>query len=295
MLKIRLIPVLLLRNGILVQSRQFRRYQPLGNPVTIVHRLNVWTADELIYLDISPPAPSESEELQGFNQKSIDILQIIKIVSEAAFMPLTFGGKIRTIDDIRQRLAAGADKVTLNTRAIEDPDFISKSAKIFGSQCIVVSIDVKINENGNYEVMTERGRVSIGMDPVMWAKEVESRGAGEIFLNSIDRDGTGKGYDLNLIRQVSDAVSIPVIACGGVGKWEHFAEGILYGHASAVAAANIFHYTEQSVWNAKKYLYEKGLNVRKPEWIDEYLRDSSSIGNPQLAINKALKSKTDNF
>ena len=279
MLKNRLIPVLLLRNGIIVQSRGFKRYQPLGNPVAMVRRLNVWTTDELIYLDISPGSVYDTGRDDHRDGNRSSLLGIIRDISDACFMPLTFGGRIRSIDDMRQYLSAGADKVTINTQAIAIPKFISEGAKVFGAQCIVVSIDVKINDNGDYEVYTERGRVPTNLDPVKWAKEVEERGAGEIFLNSIDRDGTGKGYDLNLIKKVTDSVSIPMIVCGGVGEWAHFADGLKMGGVSAVAAANIFNYTEQSVYNAKKYLYENGFNIRKHALIDDTLRDKSSKNN----------------
>lgn len=284
MLKNRLIPVILLRNGVVVQSRGFKRYQPLGNPVAMVRRLNTWMADELIYLDISPREDEDARLHHSGMTGGGEILEIIKSVSEASFMPLTFGGGIRTIEDINLRLAAGADKVTINSQALADPAFITAASRIFGAQCIVVSIDVKINEAGKYEVMAERGRVATGRHPVEWAEEAELRDAGEIFLNSIDRDGAGIGYDLDLIKMVSAAVSIPVIACGGVGEWRHFAEGLQIGGASAVAAANIFNYTEQSVFNAKKFLYEKGLNVRKPELVADHLRDKSSVRDPLLAI-----------
>ena len=283
MLKNRLIPVILLRNGVVVQSRGFKRYQPLGNPVAMVRRLNTWMADELVYIDISPPNEDARLNHAGMTV-SEDILAIIKSVSEASFMPLTFGGGIRTGEDINLRLAAGADKVTINTQALAQPEFITESARIFGSQCIVVSIDVKINEAEQYEVMTERGRVATGRHPVAWAEEAEQRGAGEIFLNSIDRDGAGNGYDLELLKMVGGAVSIPVIACGGVGNWQHFGDGLEIGGASAVAAANIFNYTEQSVHNAKKFLYDKGLNVRKPELVADHLRDKSSVRDPMRAI-----------
>jgi cyclase len=272
-----------LRNGVVVQSRGFKRYQPLGNPVAMVRRLNTWMADELIYIDISPLEEDARQKHSGMTN-SEDILEIIRSVSEASFMPLTFGGGIRNIEDINLRLAAGADKVTINTHALAEPSFITEASQIFGAQCIVVSIDVKINEAGAYEVMTGRGRVATGRHPVDWAKEAERRGAGEIFLNAIDRDGAGNGYDLELIKMASSAVSIPVIACGGVGEWQHFAEGIEIGGASAAAAANIFNYTEQSVYNAKKFLYEKGLNVRKPELVADHLRDKSSVRDPLHAI-----------
>jgi len=176
-------------------------------------------------------------------------------------MPLTFGGRIRTIQDIRDRTIRGADKVTINTIALEDPDFITQAAKVFGSQAIVVSMDVLRHAGGEHEVFAHWGADATGKTAVEWAKEAEKRGAGEIFLNSIDRDGTARGYDLELVREVSSAVSIPVIACGGVGRYEHFAEGVKAG-ASAVSAANIFHFKELSDRNAKRTMKRDGIDVR---------------------------------
>ena len=262
MLKKRLIPCLFLMNGLVVRSEKFEFHQILGNPIHQVERYNDWAIDELIYIDISR---EDSYNLGRYDTKikiKDNILDIISEVSKKCFIPLTFGGGIRTIQDIRERLKRGADKVTINTIAIENPSFITEAAKIFGSQCIVVSIDVKMNEKGEYEVYKEFGQVSAGINPVDWAKKVELLGAGEIFLNSIDRDGTGEGYDLRLIKMVSESVTIPVIACGGVGKFEDFVQGIKIGKASAVAAGNIFNFTEISAINAKKLMKENGIEVR---------------------------------
>lgn len=261
MLKKRLIPVLLLRNGVIVQSKGFKRYQSLGSPTVAVERLSSWASDELIYLDISP-APVYDLKRDDLNYPKFgNILDIIKLVASKCFMPLSFGGRVSTIDDIRERLKAGADKITLNSKAIEAPSFIEASAKEFGSQCIIISIDAK--RTGQGWVVYKGGKEETALTPKKWAKSVENAGAGEILLNSIDMDGSGNGYDLELIEEVAEAVSIPVIALGGAGKWEHFEEG-LKSKASAVAAANIFNYSENSVYEAKKYLYDKGHNVRKP-------------------------------
>lgn len=264
MLKQRLIVNLVLRNGVIVQSKRFKFYQWLGDPTTIVERLSNWTCDEVVYLDISSNEAYDlkRDDLNTKNRKTI--LDIIQDVSKKCFMPLTFGGRIRTIEDIRLRLQAGADKVTLNTQAFVRPEFISEAALEFGSQCIVVSMDAKEIDVGKWEIYSHFGKKPTGKSPAQWAREVEERGAGEIFLNSIDRDGTGQGYDLELIQSVTAVVKIPVIACGGVGEWRHLAEGLKVGGASAVAAANIFHYTENSVYNAKKFLCEQGCNVREP-------------------------------
>ena len=192
-----------------------------------------------------------------------DIIDIIREVSKRCMIPLTVGGKIRTLDDIRIRLKNGADKVSINTQALEDPSFIEKAAEAFGSQCIVVCVDVKKDAmTGKHEVYKHFGKEKTGLDPVEWCKEAERRGAGEILLQSIDRDGIGEGYDNDIIRRVADAVSIPVIALGGVGKFEHFVEGLKKGGASAVAAANIFFFHEQSVIKAKKHMAACGIDVR---------------------------------
>ena len=262
MLKKRLITCLFLMNGMLVRSEKFDYHNALGNPIHQLERYNDWQVDELIYIDISR---EDTYDLGRYDTKvkiKDNILDIISEVSKKCFIPLTFGGRIRTIQDIRERLKRGADKITINTIAIENPNFITEAARIFGSQCIVVSIDVKINDKGEYEVYKEFGQNPTGMNPVEWAKKVESLGAGEIFLNSIDRDGTGEGYDLDLIRMVSESVNIPVIACGGVGKFQDFVDGIKIGKASAVAAGNIFNFTEISAIKAKKLMKENGIEVR---------------------------------
>jgi cyclase len=263
-LKQRLIPVVLLRNGVVVQSKGFKRYQVLGNPYTIVQRLSDWASDELIYLDISREKQYDlgRDDLKTWNRDSLEA--IIAEVAKSAFMPLTVGGGIRTLEAVQKRLYLGADKVAINTQALKDPAFITRCAESFGSQCVVVSMDVK-KDRDNWEIYMNGGKEATHKTAVDWAKEAESRGAGELLVNSIDNDGRGQGYDLDLIHSVSSAVAVPVIACGGVGKWEHFISGIEAG-ASAVAAANIFHYTENSVYNAKKSLFEQGCNVRPPRF-----------------------------
>ncbi len=266
MKKNRLIPVLLLKNGWLVQSKRFSKYQNLGNPVTSVKRLSEWASDELIYLDISDSDQYDiRRDDQGYNNRAT-FLDIIQDVSTVTFMPITVGGKIRTLNDIEVRLSTGADKVSLNTMAIRDPAFIKEAAKEFGSQCVVISIDAKTTDNG-HKVFSNGGKIETSYRPNQLAKIVEDNGAGEILINSIDRDGTGAGYDLELIKMVADSVKIPVIACGGVSEWFHFAEAFEETKADAVAAANIFHYIDQSVFLAKKYLYDKGHSVRRPDLI----------------------------
>lgn len=263
MLKNRLIPVVLLRNGVVVQSKHFRRYQLLGSPTTIVERLSAWASDELIYLDISRDSKYDlgRDDLKMDNPDSP--LAILAAVSKCSFMPLSIGGGIRTLAQVAARLRAGADKVTLNTAALANPAFIGACAKEFGSQCIIVSIDAKRDEKGIWKVH-KGGHEPVDLDALTWCSRAEDMGAGELLINSIDRDGTGAGYDIPLIQAVVATVSIPVIALGGVGRWEHFVEGLAAGGASAVAAANIFNYSENSVYNAKRHLFDAGLNVREP-------------------------------
>jgi len=266
MKKNRLIPVLLLKNGFLVQSKEFSRYQNLGDPITAVKRLSDWACDELIYLDITREGNYDlGRDDKGHPNRS-NIIDIIRDVSKFCLMPITFGGRIRSIEDIALRITNGADKVAMNTWALEDPRFITEAAKEFGSQCIVISIDAKLVD-GKYIVMSHGGKQSTSYQAVQWAKQAEECGAGEILINSIDRDGMKNGYDLELIDTVSRAVKIPVIALGGVGEWMHFAEALEKTKVDAIAAANIFHYYDQSVYVAKKFLYDRGLNVRPPDVI----------------------------
>lgn len=261
-LKKRLIPVLFLKNGLLVRSENFSMHQFLGNPINQVERYSSWGADELIYIDISPEGQYDlrRDDMKVKNAPTLD--EIITEISKKCFMPLTFGGRIRTLEDIMRRTKLGADKVTMNTAALERPGFITEASDVFGSQCIILSIDVKKNADGVYEVYGGSGKRPTGKDPVKWAKEGEKLGAGEIFLNSIDRDGTREGYDIELVRKVSEAVKIPVIACGGAGEFCDFVSVIKEGKADAAAAGNIFNFTELSTIMAKKYMHQNGVNVR---------------------------------
>lgn len=256
MLKNRLIPNIIVNNGYVVQSRNFKLTNVVGYAITAVDFFSNWAVDEIIILDISRE-----------NQKREEFHKIIQSVSRRTFVPMAVGGWINSVDEIKQFLKEGADKVVLNTHAVNEPDFIKKTSKIFGSQCIVVSIDVKKNSNNSYEVFIDRGRKTTGLDPVEWAKKVQDLGAGEILITSIDHDGSKLGYDLELIKQICENVSIPVIAFGGVGKWQDFVDGLKIGKADAVSAGNIFHYTQHSTYNAKKFLIEAGLNVRIPEFF----------------------------
>jgi imidazoleglycerol phosphate synthase cyclase subunit len=260
----RLIPVLLLKQGLIVRSQWFRIHQVIGNPMSTVERFSNWNVDELILLDISSADFHDlrRDDLQQRYAGSTT-LDVLREVARVCFMPLTFGGRVRTLDDVRDRLSAGADKVTVNTQAVEEPEFVTEAARRFGSQCVVVAIDAKRREDGGREVYTHGGTVPTGLDPAAWAARAEELGAGEIFLNSIDRDGTAQGYDLELVRSVTTATTIPVIACGGVGRYDHLPAGILEGGASAVAAANIFHFFELSYPHAKRVCIDAGLPMRQ--------------------------------
>jgi len=221
-----------------------------GDPVENARAYEEQTADELCFLDIT-----------ASHEKRRTILGVVERVANEVFMPLTVGGGIRNLQDIRDILLAGADKVTINTTAVEAPEFIQRSSEMFGSQCICVAIDAK-RRAGGFEVYTYGGRKPTGVDAIRWAGEVESLGAGEILLTSMDRDGTKLGFDIELTRAISEAVNIPVIASGGVGTLEHLYEGFVEARADAVLAASIFHYREFTVIDAKNYLRQKGVNVR---------------------------------
>jgi imidazoleglycerol phosphate synthase cyclase subunit len=259
----RLIPVILLKNGLIVRSQLFRIHQTIGNPLHTIRRLSNWNVDELILLDIS------TEDFHDMRRDDLQVryrdntsLGVLQQVSEISFMPLTVGGRIRSIEDMRARLSAGADKCAINSEAARNPALIEQAAKAFGVQCVVVSIDALRLENGSAEVFIDGGKTATGMDAAAWAAECERLGAGEILINSIDRDGTGWGYDLDLVRRVTDAVSIPVIACGGVGAYEHLPQAIQVAGASAAAAANIFNFFELSYAYAKKACVDAGVSMR---------------------------------
>ena len=261
--KNRIIPVVLLKNGRVVQSKQFKRHQILGTPTVIVGRMSNWFSDELIYIDITRDNNYDlNRDDLNFNNSN-DFYTILNDLSKKCFMPLTSGGGIKNIKDIEKRLNSGADKVCINSEVIKNPKFLSEAAKIFGTQCIVVSIDSKMIE-GSYYVFTDFGKINSNLSTNQVAKMVESEGAGEILINSIDNDGMGNGYDFNLIDSVYSNVNIPVIAMGGVGNWDHFEDCITKFENISVAASNIFQYTENSVYNAHLYLNDKNINVRPP-------------------------------
>jgi cyclase len=261
MLKHRLIPVLLLKNGLLVRSELFKVHQIIGNPIHEVERFNEWKVDELIYLDISRTSNydlrREDVRVRGLSGP----LDILDAVSLTCFMPLTWGGRIRTLDDMRERLRRGADKIAINTAAIEDPSFVTRAAEEFGSQAIVVSIDAVRTDDGGYDVRTHGGSSSAGRDPAEWASEAAAHGAGEILLQAIHRDGTGEGYDVELIGRVARAVRCPVVACGGAGTFEDYAVAVKAG-ASAVAAANLWHFKELADRAGKRAMAKANISVR---------------------------------
>lgn len=253
MLKTRIIPCLDVENGRVVKGVNFVDLVDAGDPVEQARLYNEQGADELCFLDIT--ATSDERDT---------ILDVVRHVAEEVFMPLTVGGGVRTLDDIRNLLNAGADKVAINSAAVKNPEFVKEAAQKCGSQCIVVAIDAKEKADGSegWEVYTHGGRKPTGLDAVEWAQKMAAYGAGEILLTSMDRDGTKIGFNLDLTRAVADAVSVPVIASGGVGNVQHLIEGVRDGHASAVLAASIFHFGECTVLEAKKAMQEAGIGVR---------------------------------
>jgi cyclase len=262
MLKKRIIPVILLKNGVIVQSRKFSRHQLIGSPTAAVERLSNWNSDELIYLDISQKSGYDLNR-NDLNHPEFDsIADIVKLVSRKCLMPLTFGGGIRTLEDIALRISSGADKVSINTLSFENLDIIESAAKTYGSQAIVISLDVKLLD-GKY-ILFKGGRLMSESDLNSHIKRCQDAGAGEFIINSIDRDGSGIGFDIDSINRVCEQTSLPVIALGGAGNWEHFSEVLSKTKASAVAAANIFQHTENSYFNCKQHLYDTGHNVRLP-------------------------------
>lgn len=250
MLAKRIIPCLDVKDGRVVKGVNFVNLQDAGDPVHNGMFYDQEGADELVFLDIT--ASSDRRAI---------ILKMVKDVAETVNIPFTVGGGIRTIDDVRMILENGADKVSINTQAVQQPELITECAKRFGSQCIVVAIDAKRN-NGSWNVYLHGGRTKTDIDAVQWAKQAEDLGAGEILLTSMDRDGTKLGYDLELTQKIAETVTIPVIASGGVGTLEHLYEGFAIGKADAVLAASIFHYREYSIKQAKEYLASRGILVR---------------------------------
>jgi cyclase len=254
MLAKRIIPCLDVKNGRVVKGVNFVGLRDAGDPVEIAQRYDEEGADELTFLDIT--ASHERRKI---------ILDVVARTADTVFMPLTVGGGVRELQDVRDLLNAGADKVSINTAAVQHPEFVRAAAERFGSQCTVVAIDAKLVAGGTpsrWEVYTHGGRTPTGLDAVEWARRMETYGAGEILLTSMDRDGTKEGYDLALTRAIADAVQVPVIASGGVGTLEHIYEGLTTGGATAALAASIFHYREYTVRQCKEYLAARGVPVR---------------------------------
>ena len=246
----RVIPCLDVTAGRVVKGVNFVKLRDAGDPVEIAARYDAEGADELAFLDIT--ASSDDRDI---------ILHVIEAVAAKVFIPLTVGGGVRKVEDVRRLLNAGADKVSINTAAVQNPALVREASGIVGNQCIVVAIDAKKKGDG-WEVFTHGGRNATGLDVVDWARRMTEAGAGEILLTSMDRDGTRDGFDLALTRAVSDAVSVPVIASGGVGTREHLAEGVLEGHAAAVLAASVFHFGDFTVRESKQYMQTRGIEVR---------------------------------
>ena len=251
MLAKRIIPCLDVKAGRVVKGTNFVDLRDAGDPVELAAFYDREGADELVFLDITASA----------EERSI-IYDVVRRTAEQVFIPFTVGGGLRTIDDIRNLLKAGADKISLNTAAVKNPSLITDSARKFGSQCIVVAVDARWKGDGRWEVVINGGRTPTGLDAVEWSQKVEALGAGEILLTSMDKDGTKDGYDIDLTRAVSESVRIPVIASGGAGTLDHLYQAIVEGAADAVLAASIFHYREYTIEDAKKYLKDRGVPVR---------------------------------
>ena len=247
----RIIPCLDVHAGRVVKGVKFVELRDAGDPVEIARTYDAAGADEITFLDITASSDARNT-----------IVDVIERVADQVFIPLTVGGGVRAVEDVRKLLNAGADKVSINTSAVEDPDLVSRAAARFGSQAIVVAIDARGAGPGKWEVYTHGGRKARGLDVVEWAREMARRGAGEILLTSMDRDGTRSGFDLELTRAVSEAVTVPVIASGGVGSLEHLALGIEEGRADAVLAASVFHFGEITILAAKRFLAARGIEMR---------------------------------
>ena len=247
MLRKRLITVLTFVDGVLFRTKQFDpdyRYT--------LNFVDAWSVDEIVVLDVTRPGRG----------RRANFLKVVRKFAECCFVPLAAGGGVRSLDDVRQLLDVGADKVVVNTGAIERPELITEIASAYGAQCAVVSMDAKRTEAGRYEVYSTFGSTPTGQAPAEWAREAERLGAGEIMLSSIDRDGSLGGYELELCRQVAEAVSVPLLICGGAGNWKHFVEGFTEGKADGVCTANIYHFTETSIHSAKKFLSKANVPVR---------------------------------
>lgn len=247
MLRKRLITVLTFNDGVLFRTKLFNpdyRYT--------LNFVDAWSVDEIAVLDVTRPGQGQRE----------NFYQVVQKFARGCFVPLAAGGGIRSLDDVKAFLDLGADKIILNTEALRRPGFIGEVAKLYGSQCVVVSIDAKKMSDGTYEVFSDFATVPTGLTPTEWARQAQEEGAGEILITAVEKDGSVQGYDLELCRQTADAVTIPVLICGGAGNWKHFVQGFNEGHASAVCTANIYHFTESSIKSAKAYLAKAGIEIR---------------------------------
>jgi len=254
LLRKRLILSLLIKGELFVNSRNFK-LQTIINLYTIAQHLNFEAIDELVILNVA----REDKNIDRFCEQ-------VKEIATNCFVPISAGGGVKSIEGFTKLLRSGADKIIINTAAIENPEFITQGAEIYGSQCLVVSVDVKKNREGIYEVYAHNGQQNTSIEVIDWVKQIEELGGGEIYLTSIEQDGIGQGYDCKLVRTVADAVTIPVIASGGVGEFDHLAEGIVEGNASAVSLANLFHFIGHNLINAKKFLQSKDLGFPEPLW-----------------------------
>jgi cyclase len=264
MLKTRVIPVLYLMNGLIVRSEGFNDFKVIGNPINELERLSEWLADEVVYLDITRDGDHDIRRSDHkVKDAGADLISVLRAVARVAFMPLSFGGRVRTLEDVDAIIRNGADKVVICSQAYRAPELVTAAAHKYGAQAVVVGIDVK-REEGAHVLYIDQGRTRLPDDPADHARRMVAAGAGEILLNAIDRDGAAEGYDTEIIARIADAVDVPVVACGGVGAFSDFVEGVKEGRASAVAAGNIFHFTEHSYKRAKQALRGAGIEVRYP-------------------------------
>jgi imidazole glycerol-phosphate synthase subunit HisF len=277
MLKNRLIASLIIRDGLIVQSFNFKNYLPIGKPRFPIEFVARWDVDEITLVDISATP----------NNRVVDN-DLVSLLSKYCSVPLTVGGGIKSVEDVRQIIRSGADKICINKQFIDNPILITEIAKKFGDQCVVLSIDCKKEKDGTYQVYTQSGNKPTGLSPEQAAMRAQNLGAGEILLNSIDRDGSRLGYDINLVKLVVHSVGIPVIVCGGVGIFSHFSDGIIKGGASAVAAANIFHHIEHSTILAKAHLAKKGINIRLDNNANYLDREFDDDGRLMMLDSKTL-------
>ncbi len=293
----RLIPLLLIKDGLIVRSQLFEFHQLIGNPVSTVERYSHWNVDELVVLDISKSDNKHDLRRDDLQQsyEGNNILDVLKEISKVCYMPLTFGGKIKTLDDIEKRLIAGADKVVINSSAYKNKDLITEAAKKFGSQCIVAGIDAKFINAGNWNVFIDGGKFNTKMSPDFWAQELQERGAGEIFLNSIDRDGSALGYDIELIKKVSESINIPVVAAGGAGEYSDIIPVINIAKASGVAIGNLLHFYEVSYLKAKNVALENGIPMRPPSFESEYIKREPNYdrNNENVKLERRITNSKD--